>query len=120
MKKGDPVICKKNDYAGLSRYWLIRIFEKEPNTFLKKGETYYILDFDDDNIPNSITMFTEKDFERFIINPAAAVQNKNVSSINWNNWKKDKKKGEDYFSKHFYTGIKEMRKDKLTKLNEKI
>lgn len=122
MKKGDPVICKKNDYAGLSRFWLIRIFEKEPDTFLKKGETYYLLGFDDDNIPNSVTMFTKKDFERYLMEPSAAIQQKNVSSINWNNDTKfnlyilQLKNSKSYFSEHFYTGIKEIRKSKLKKL----
>jgi hypothetical protein len=130
MKRGDPVLCKKNDYAGLSKFWLMRIFEKYPNTFLKKGETYYILKFDEDNIPNSVTMFTKKDFERYIINPSAAVQSPNVSSINWKNKTKNSK---SYFSKYFYTNkyvnikylelhdtnfLTQMRKEKLKKLNE--
>jgi hypothetical protein len=110
MKRGDPIICKKNDYAGLSRYWLVRIFEKEPNTFLKKGETYYILNFDD-NIPFSVTLFTEKDFKRLGIEPLNALKQHNISSINWK--PKDKK----YFNKYFFVDKKEIRKHKLQKIN---
>jgi hypothetical protein len=100
MKINDPIICKKTDYAGLSVYWLYRIFQKNPKTFLKKDESYYIISLNSDNIPTQVSK--EKENYAIVI-------------ISWLSSKNNKKEKE-YFNKHFYTGIKEIRKNKLIKI----
>lgn len=41
-KIGDLVICKRPVYAGLSRYWIVRLFEKthQEGDLLIQGEGY--------------------------------------------------------------------------------
>ena len=125
---GDKVLCKKNRYTWLSRYWLIRIFKKEPDRILKKNEVYYVLQIDEDGIPNTVTYNTEKDFiasgKKDIIsvikNSVYTVLNnlypdlKIGGIIAWGNIKVEK----NFFKKYFHGNLSDVRRNKLKKLRK--
>jgi len=116
---GDKVLCKKNRYTWLSRYWLIRIFKKEPDRLLKKNEFYYVLQIDEDGIPNTVTYGTEKDFiasgEKDIANViknSVYTDLKIGGIIAWGNINVEK----NFFKKYFYGNLSDIRRNKLKKL----